>query len=192
MKLDLTVNDIKQYIYCKRIVFFHHVMPVEVKPTFKMELGQINEDELRSLEKRRKLSRYDLENGEKLFRLSLHSSKYGLSGRLDMLVITKKGYYPVDFKYTDKYPGRNHLYQLGGYALLVEDKFKEKVSKGFVYLIPKNDVIIFNLSDGFKEGIIKMLEEMKVIIKKEHMPPPTNYRNRCKECEFRNYCNDVF
>ncbi len=109
-----------------------------------------------------------------------------------MLVITKKGYYPVDFKYTDKYPGRNHLYQLGGYALLVEDKFKEKVSKGFVYLIPKNDVIIFNLSDGFKEGIIKMLEEMKVIIKKEHMPPPTNYRNRCKECEFRNYCNDVF
>ncbi len=82
MKLDLTVNDIKQYIYCKRIVFFHHVMPVEVKPTFKMELGQINEDELRSLEKRRKLSRYDLENGEKLFSLKLTLFQVWVVGKI--------------------------------------------------------------------------------------------------------------
>ncbi|MCX7973811.1 MAG: CRISPR-associated protein Cas4 [Candidatus Aminicenantes bacterium] len=192
MRLDLTVNDIKQYTYCKRIIFFNHVMPVEIKPTFKMELGKIKEDELRALEKRRKLRRYDLYKGERLFYLSLYSTKYALSGKLDMLIVTRNGYYPVDFKYTDKYPGRNHIYQLGGYALLVEDKFEKKVNEGFIYLVPKNDVIILNLTDRLKEEIIRMLDEMRLIIKNEIMPSPTSYRNRCLECEFRNYCNDVF
>lgn len=192
MKPDLTINDIKQYIYCQRIIFFNHVMPVEKKPTFKMELGKIKEDELRALEKRRKLRRYDLDKGQRVFLLNLYSPKYGLSGKLDMLIITKNGYYPVDFKYTDKYPGRNHLYQLGGYALLIEDEFREKVSEGFIYLIPKNDVLILNLTDKLKEEIIKMLDEMRLIIKREIMPPPTSYKNRCRECEFRNFCNDIF
>ncbi len=217
MRINLTVNDLKQYNYCKRIVFFNHVMPVETKPTFKMELGKIKEDELRALERRRKLQRYEIENGSRYFFLNLYSAgfgtnysyspgldgsryfflnlysaRYGLSGKLDMLIIAKNGYYPVDFKYTDKYPGKNHVYQLGGYALLVEDKFKNKVDKGFIYLIPKNDVIIVDLTEVLKEEIKRMLEEIRAIIRNEIMPQPTNFRNRCLECEFRNFCNDVF
>ena len=29
-------------------------------------------------------------------------------------------------------------------------------------------------------------------IEKEEMPPPTPVRNRCTDCEYRNFCGDVF
>jgi CRISPR/Cas system-associated exonuclease Cas4 (RecB family) len=36
-----------------------------------------------------------------------------------------------------------------------------------------------------------MLYEMREMIRKEAMPPPTRHRGRCAECEFRRFCGDV-
>lgn len=41
--ISLRVNDIKQYAYCPRIVFYQYSMPVEKKATWKMEQGTIEE-----------------------------------------------------------------------------------------------------------------------------------------------------
>ncbi|MBI5527267.1 MAG: hypothetical protein HY897_13110 [Deltaproteobacteria bacterium] len=38
--LQLTVGDLKQYVYCPRIAFYRHVVPVEAKATPKMEAGR--------------------------------------------------------------------------------------------------------------------------------------------------------
>src|SRR5690606_2667646 len=35
--IDLNVTDIKQYIYCPRIIYFTYCKPVQKKNTFKME-----------------------------------------------------------------------------------------------------------------------------------------------------------
>ncbi len=39
----IRVNDIKQYFYCPRVVFYQYSMPVEKKNTRKMELGRAEE-----------------------------------------------------------------------------------------------------------------------------------------------------
>lgn len=192
MKLALTVNDIKQYYYCKRVVFFNYVMPVDRKSTYKMEHGQLMEEKIIQLENRRKLKKYNLDKGERLYYLRMTSEKIGLSGKLDMLILSSQGYFPVDFKYTNGFPGKNHHYQLGGYALLVEEKFGVNVNHGFIYLIPKNDVTVFSLTEKLKNDILNTLEEIRSMINKEQIPQTTPFRNKCQDCEFKNYCGDVF
>jgi len=46
----LRVNDLKQFEYCPRIVFYNTVMPVERKVTVKMERGKEEELRLDALE----------------------------------------------------------------------------------------------------------------------------------------------
>jgi CRISPR-associated exonuclease Cas4 len=188
----LRVNDIKQYAYCPRIVFYQYSMPVEKKATWKMERGKIEEAEIDRLEKRRKLSGYRLLEGERRFHYRLDSERLGLNGNLDLLIDSPEGLFPVDFKWTTGRPHKNHIFQLCAYGLLLEDYFQRPVTKGFVYLIPVGDAVVFDLTGDLKEQTRTMLEEIRRMIEKEEMPPPTPVRNRCTDCEYRNFCGDVF
>jgi len=80
----IRVNDIKQYAYCPRVVFYQYCMPVEKKATWKMEQGKVAEAEIDKLEKRRKLREYRLADGERRFHVWLTSGRIGLSGKIDL------------------------------------------------------------------------------------------------------------
>ncbi len=190
--IELTVNDIKQYCYCKRIIFFNHNMPVERKSTYKMIHGQLSEEMIKKLENRRKFNKYNLEKGERIFNLWMTSKKLCLAGKLDLLIKSPAGYYPVDFKYTNGFPQSNHLYQLAGYALLIEDNFRAQVDCGFIYLVPQDKVIMLSLTEKIKNETVKILDDIRELIKKEKMPEVNLTRAKCQDCEFRNYCGDIF
>jgi CRISPR-associated exonuclease Cas4 len=190
--ISLRVNDLKQFEYCPRIVFYNTVMPLERKTTVKMERGKDEEFRLDALEKRRTLRRYELGSGERRFHVWLESPTLGLSGKLDLLIVSNKGYFPVDFKYTRGRPHRNHVVQLAGYGLLVEEKFRTRVDTAFIYLTPVQQVISIGLTGQLKEEVRQRLSEMRTMIHDEILPPATPVRGRCEECEFRNYCGDVF
>jgi CRISPR-associated exonuclease Cas4 len=190
--IPLRVNDLKQFEYCPRIVFYNTVMPVERKNTVKMQRGKDEEFKLDALEKRRTLKRYQLGAGERHFHVWLESANLGLSGKLDLLIISPQGLFPVDFKYTRGRPHRNHVFQLAGYALLVEEKFQTRVETGFIYLAPIQEIVAINLAQQLKERTLAILSEMREMIRDRILPPPTAVRSRCEECEFRNYCGDIF
>lgn len=190
--MPLRVNDLKQYVYCPRVVFYQYCMPVDKKTTWKMEQGKIAEAEIDELEKRRKLREYRLTEGTRKFHVWVQSPRLGLSGKLDLLIDSPSGLYPVDFKLTTGQPHRNHIFQLCGYALLLEDCYGRPVEKGFVYLIPQNDAVVFDLTEELKAQTKAVLDEMRRMIEKESMPPPTSVQNRCVDCEYRNFCGDVF
>ncbi len=190
--LWLRVSDIKQYVYCPRIVFYQYVMPVEKTPTFKMDYGRTAEERIDRLEVRRGLKRYGLSEGHREFHKRLSSRRLGLTGKLDLLIITPSGFYPVDFKYTFASPGENHLYQLCAYALILEDIYSCSVEKGFIYLIPKDEAIELTLDTEAKSKVHRMLHEIRDMIAKERLPESTPERNRCIDCEYRNYCGDIF
>ena len=188
----IRVNDIKQYAYCPRIVFYQYCMPVEKKATWKMEQGKVAEAEIDKLEKRRKLREYRLADGERRFHVWLSSGRIGLSGKIDLLIDSPDGLFPVDFKLTTGRPHKNHVAQLCGYALLLEDCYDREVTKGFVYLIPTNDAVVFDLTAERKKETRGVISEVRQMIEKEQMPAPTAVRNRCTDCEYRNYCGDIF
>lgn len=188
----IRVNDIKQYAYCPRVVFYQYCMPVEKKATWKMEQGKVAEAEIDKLEKRRKLREYRLADGERRFHVWLNSGRIGLSGKIDLLIDSPEGLFPVDFKLTTGRPHKNHVAQLCGYALLLEDCYDREVTKGFVYLIPTNNAVVFDLTPERKKETRGVISEIRQMIEGEQMPEPTPVRNRCTDCEYRNYCGDIF
>lgn len=192
ISIPLRVNDVKQYEYCPRIVFYNTVMPVERKSTVKMDRGKQEEFRLDALEKRRTLARYQLGSGERRFHVWLESPKLGLSGKLDLLIVSPRGFFPVDFKYTRGRPRRNHVFQLAAYAMLVEEKFQTEVGTGFIYLAPVQKVVAVQLTQDLKEKTVTFLAEIRGMIREGILPPATTVRSRCDECEFRNYCGDIF
>lgn len=188
----LRVNDLKQFEYCPRIVFYNTVQPLERKATVKMERGAEVELRIEALERRRSLRRYGLAAGERRSRVWLRSDRLHLSGQLDMLITAKGEAFPVDFKHSRGRPQANHRLQLGGYALLVEDVLGIRVNAGFIYLVPLGELVRIPMTSELKARCLERLAMIRAMITEEWLPEPTPLRSRCTECEFRNYCGDIF
>lgn len=193
-KIGLTVTDIKQYIYCPRIIYYTYVMPVQKKTSFKMDYGKRQHDEMDRLEKRRKFTSYGFGEGERIFFLKLYSRYLNLSGLIDMVIECKKGnlkeYYPVEFKNTTRGIQKNHKYQLVAYAMLLEEHYKKPVRQGFVYTIPNKKIELLTITDNMRIYVKRVIGAIRNIIAYEKFPDPRSYR-RCRDCEFKNYCGDV-
>jgi CRISPR-associated exonuclease Cas4 len=190
--LPLTATDLKQWAYCKRIVYYQHVMPVEFSRTYKMERGRNVEAAVEAMEKRRGFRRYGLERGERRFGVRLQSKRLGLSGKLDLLIVTDTECYPVDFKDTDSGVRRNHRIQLTAYALMIEENLEKRVPAAFVYLVPSKELIRIEIAADLRKEVISAIDEIRGFVRNERMPEPTPVRARCVGCEFRNYCDDIW
>ena len=190
------VTDIKQWFYCPRVVYFTYLMPVEKKITPKMEFGLEQHEIISALERRRKLREYGIQEGQRLFHVPLRSSRLGLSGILDLLLVTDKTCIPVEFKDTTRVyhpPGRtNHSRQLAGYALLVEERYSCAVEQGFIYQIPTSRIIGVRLTDGLKAEVRRAITDIHAMIAGEAMPDPPPQRGKCTDCEFLRFCGDRF
>lgn len=186
----LKVTDIKQYLYCPRIIYYTYVLPVEKKVTAKMNIGK--EEHLRSarLEERRTMRVYGLDAGHRVFGAHLLSPRLGLEGVLDMYIATSRGYVPVDFKNTCRI-GVNHKYQLVAYALLLEDHFDCPVRFGFVYLMPLRKARRVEITPEARLYTKRLLGAIRHLIAREHFPLLPRRQGRCVDCEYRNYCGDV-
>ena len=191
-QFELTVTDLKQWAYCPRIPYYHHVMPVEFARTYKMQRGRDVEAAVEAMEKRRGFRRYGLERGERRFGVWLHSAALELSGKLDLLIVTADACYPVDFKDTEGGVRYNHRIQLAAYALLVEENFARPAPIAFVYLVPTRQLVTVPVGVKEREVVMCAVVEMRRVIQQENMPGPTPVRARCTACEFRNYCADIW
>lgn len=189
--IALRVNDLKQWVYCPRIVFFSYVMPVDKQSTFKMAHGHKAEEAIDQLEKRRKLTEFGLAEGKRRFHFWCNSESLGLSGKLDLLIDSTEGLFPVDFKFSESQVHENHIVQLAGYALLLEERFQKLIEHGFIFLIPREEIVPVPLTSERKLAVRSMIETIRQTIKREAMPEPTEVRARCENCEYGNYCGDI-
>ncbi|MBS3947632.1 MAG: CRISPR-associated protein Cas4 [Dethiobacter sp.] len=190
--IPLRVSDLKQYIYCPRIIYFYYVLPIPRRVTKKMEYGRLEHFEVKQLEKRRKLKAYGLLDGARDFQVFVQSSRLGLHGLLDMTITTASGeIYPVEFKHSISKKGLHQKYQLAAYAMLLEEKFHKPVRYGFLYLIPTKTVIPLEITVSMREHVKKALSAIRNLIASEKIPLYVRSRQRCTDCEFKNYCADL-
>jgi len=188
----LTATDLKQWAYCPRIPFYRHVLPVRAAPTYQMSRGKDVEAAVAALEHRRGFRAYGMREGERRFGVWLHSDRLGLSGKLDLLILTADACYPVDFKDTAGGPRRNHRLQVAAYAMLVEEAFARPAPDGFIYLVPEKRVVALGLTEADRADVRQALAGIRQMIEQEALPPPTSVRARCTACEFQNYCGDIW
>ena len=97
---------------------------------------------------------------------------------------------PVDYKMARKV-GKHFQVQIAAYAMLLEETYHAEVKHGFVYLIPARKAVKIPITPKLRQQVRKALVKMQTVARQERMPAPTDWRQRCPDCEFRRLCNDV-
>lgn len=190
----ITVSDVKQYLYCPKIIYFDHVLHVPKPADEKLKTGKEKHDSITAKEKRRKGALFydpELDRAEKMFRVFLESSTLGLRGILDYLVRTDNEFIPVDYKFGLSRNGGvhlNHKYQLAAYALLVEESFKTTVKRGYIHYSKDKVNVQVDLNDEIRRRALKMIREIGRIIQEQIEPIGTRNTGRCTDCEYSRYC----
>jgi CRISPR-associated exonuclease Cas4 len=191
LALPFQVTDLKQWVYCPRILYYHLCLP-DVRPvTYKMKAGVEAGRAETDREERRSLWAYGLTDGEREFNVPLHSERLGLRGEVDMVITTPEGeVIPVDYKLA-RTAGPHFRLQLAAYALLLEEGRGCAVRRGFLYYLPLRRAEAVAIDRRLRGQLGAALAGMRAMLEGEKMPPPTPHLRKCVACEFRRFCNDV-
>lgn len=189
---ELTVTDLKQYAYCPRVFYYHACLP-DVRPTtFKMEAGIDAGERERHRAARRTFSAYQVENGERYFDVPAASEELALTGIVDEVIEVAgpdNELIPVDYKLSRRV-GRHFKLQLTAYAELLEATYRLPVRRGFLYLIPQRQAEEVPITRALRRNLRELLADMRLLAQLERMPQP-GHPARCRNCEFKRFCNDV-
>jgi len=188
------VTDLKQWVYCPRVLYYALCLP-KVRPvTYKMQAGVEAGKGEEGREARRSLHPYGLEVGRREFDVPLSSSRYGLRGKADLVVWIDTPppgeFVVVDYKLSDT-AGEHFKLQITAYALLLEEMTGLRSKCGYLYFIPKRRTEEVKFTPHLREKLLATLSAMHHMLHTEIMPEPTPKRNKCLACEFRRFCNDV-
>ncbi|WP_299025164.1 CRISPR-associated protein Cas4 [uncultured Thermanaerothrix sp.] len=188
------VTDLKQWVYCRRLLYFLVCLP-DVRPrTYLMEVGKEVGKEEETREVRRSLRLYGLIEGRREFNITLRSARWGLRGAVDLVIWVDQPapgeIIPVDFKFSHR-SGEHFKLQLMAYGLLLEELSGRVARRGFLYEIPLRRAVEVPFTAGLRKKLNETLEAMKAMLESEQMPEPTSQRIKCVGCEFRRFCNDV-
>ncbi len=195
--LMFTVTDLKQFAYCRRVVFYTYCLPLVRPMTFKMERGTAAHQAALPKERRRGLRAYGLNRGKRHFDVQIDSPRLGLSGRIDLVIETDDNptgveeLIPVEYKHSRRETGAHWKRQLAAYALLLEDVWGETVQRGFVYRLPLRRATEVAITGQLRKAIHETVAEMRAMVERQAMPKPPKSRRPCVECEFRRFCNDI-
>lgn len=185
-----TVTDLKQYIYCPRIFYYHACLP-DIRPiTFKMQAGIDAHETEQRRSARRSVRLFGDTAGQRYYDVPLHSTTLRLTGQVDEAYVTDHEIIPVDYKLA-KRSGYHFTVQLAAYALLLEETYQTPVRRGFLYLMLRNKAEEVPITPKLRRAVQQALAAMQRIADSEWLPPPTDWRQRCPDCEFRRFCNDV-
>ena len=156
------------------------------------EGGVAAQDLVEGLEMRRGVRTYGLEDAERLFGVWMSSAGLGLSGKTDLVLRGVDRVAVVDFKLTSGEVGENQRMQLAGYSLLAEEAFAMPVPVAFIYRIPDNRLFPVEITDELRGAVRRAVVAIREMAEQQICPPATEVRGRCAECEYANYCGDVW
>jgi CRISPR-associated exonuclease Cas4 len=187
----LHAADLKQWVYCPRIVYYTYFMPSTRPETPLMEEGQLAHEEEELREVRRSLRRYGLAEAERHLRVELQSEELGISGRVDLVLNLTDETIPVEYKLHTASFLPNHRVQLAVYALLLEANGWPEVRRGFLYSIRTRQAEEVKMTARLRAQARSTVVAVREMIAAERMPEPPSSRAKCVSCEFRRFCNDV-
>jgi len=188
----LPVSALKNWLYCPRSVYYQQVLGLKTPPTAKMREGKAAQEVLERLETRRTLARYGVADRERVFHARLSSERLGLSGCPDLLLVASSVVSVVEFKLTAAEPNDSHWVQLAAYAVLVEDQRHDTVDQVVLYRVPDEAVFAKRFHDGWRSRLNQLLEEVRRCVESARIPEACSDSGHCVDCEYANFCADVW
>lgn len=138
------------------------------------------------------LSRYGFEEAVRHFGLVLSDREWGLTGIADLVLAGRDRAAVVEFKATPGPLAENHRVQACAYSLLVEKHLNVPCPLAFVVLKDRSELAALELDDALRQQTLETARHARRVVIEQMMPPPTEVRARCAQCEYRNFCGDVF
>ncbi|TXT53664.1 MAG: putative CRISPR-associated protein Cas4 [Candidatus Thorarchaeota archaeon] len=178
-------EDIRQFVYCKRIIFFRYVVRSIPKISEKMKYGSRKHDEWKSRQIRRG------EEKDRFFGMYYNNEGLGLFGLLDAIDFDGKKATPVEYKtgkgYVKEAP-LHHKAQAMAECLLVESIRNVIVENALLVYKSSKSKISLDYGEAEREWILNVLEEMRKVVVEEIIPPPTDKYGKCVDCEYFPFC----
>ncbi len=181
----MAVSEIRQYLYCPRIVYWRRVLRLGGVETPLMRRGR--EGQARAL--RDALQLVPLRGCKVERDLILFSERLGLWGRLDGLLICGDRAYPLEVKFAS--PARSHKVQLAAYGMLVEERIGRRVDQGYLYYPGGEGLIEVEGLRRMRGEVLRIVGELSRIVEEEILPPPTANRAKCRVCEHYSACKGL-
>jgi CRISPR-associated exonuclease Cas4 len=123
----------------------------------------------------------------------LVSDRYGLIGKPDYLVRTRKGIIPVEAKSArlpqSGRPYDSHVFQLIAYCLLVEDVFDAPVPYGIIRY--RDRKVSVACTSELKAELLDILDEMRVARRLKEVHRSHDETRRCDSCYMRDVCDEA-
>ncbi len=191
MLSSIPVNLIRQWCYCPRVVYYQEMLNIAVERPRWVEQGEDFHQQEQKLWKRRNLTRFSLQAGERYYQLSMKDTTIKLHGIVDMAIETDDAAYPVEFKMSSKCKNRGAVLQLVAYGILLEKHLKKPVTHGF--LIGNGKILhVIEITKDKKEEVLKIAEKIANMLAVSLKPDSNASAVQCCNCEYVNYCNDRF
>lgn len=187
----LTMKDLLNFEYCKRIFYFERVLKDKQVTTVKEFEGRKKHIEADKKSSRNKIVK-ELPRLEKKYGMRLFSEKLNFATVADCVLVDgqTKTAYPVQFKNTNTPPFIYNTMrkQVVLEGLLLQEQFGYSVSKGFINFLLSKEIVEVEIDDYSKDSVIRDLGQMRELLEAERFPEKTGYPNKCRDCCFRNYC----
>lgn len=187
----LTMKDVLNFGYCRRIFYFERVLKDKQVTTVKEFEGRKKHVEVEKKSSRNKIVK-ELPRLDKRYGLHLFSERLNFATIIDCVLVDEaaKTAYPVQFKNSGTPPFiyntmRNQIVLEG---LLLEEQFGYSVSRGFINFLLSKEIVEVGIDDYSRNAVLLELERMKRLLEHESFPEKTDSVNKCKDCCFRNYC----
>ena len=177
--MSITPSQIIEYLYCPRFTYFEYVLriPQNEQKFHKVLKGREVHNE--KITRNKEYLRTKIKVKEKY--IDQYLTDENLRGKIDeVLLLEDNTMAPLDYKFAlyEDIVYRTYKTQLFCYALLIEYNFNKTVNRGYlVYTRSANKLIEVEISEVDKNNIIKIIEEILLIIEKCKFPKATKYKN---------------
>jgi CRISPR-associated protein Cas4 len=191
----LPISELRQLQYCPRIPFYHLRLALTRRKTYRMAEGQLIELKTLRLERRRSIAWYRLEDGKRSYRVPLSHEALGISGICDLVISSPKANVPVEIKAAKDNNVVAHRDQLVAYALCLEAHYQKAAPLGILlYVSSRGDRTqrIVEITPSRRRRVLRNVATLRDIAASDALPAATAQRSRCRWCEYRHFCADVF
>ena len=186
---SVPVNLIRQWCYCPRKVYYFELTNFKVYSPLWVKQGERYHDHESHLWKRRDLSRFKLEGGEKLYNYALRSQNHDIHGLCDLVIKTKEAVFVSDFKLTTQRKRLGNILQLAAYGIMASEQFNLPCHTGFL-TGPNKQLDTINFTDDIKTKVIDAIAQIHSILNCGIKPDSSASDAQCQSCEYVNHCND--
>lgn len=187
----LTIKDLMNYQYCKRLIYFENILRIPQVTTIKELKGREVHKDFSRKSKRNKII-MSLPKLPKEYGLNLESKELNFRTVLDCLFIDKENNIaiPLEYKNTKKPEKLYNTFKIQIFAecLLIKSILGYEVPFAFIKFNQIGDIVKLHVNEFELLKVKKIINEINELLKTELIPEPTQFVKRCKDCCYWKIC----